>query len=166
VLTSYSGGEDVKLTDLARLGRAERHEEIAKTEVAVEGPASWADYIRRLADAMHLRDWTFELVAGEQPDRADAAASILVTYGRKDAAIRLATDWGTYPPDRQRHYLVHELVHAHQEAIHIAANNARDLLGTAAWAVLDGCHRDAIEVATDALAEIIAPFMPLPEEAQ
>jgi hypothetical protein len=103
---------------------------------------------------MRLRDWTIVL-KDEVPSDPEAAATVCITYGRKLATIRVSDDFLISPPETQRHYLVHELVHCHVDA---------------AWMIaVDSLHKNVepgfrrmAEHAVDSLAEVIAPSVPLP----
>lgn len=119
-------------------------------------------YIRWVADAMELRDWTLVLSRIDAEDGDNG--HINLTYGRKLATIRLCSDFRTMEPEQQRHTIVHELVHCHLEPAHnMVGNDLEKMLGKPADQVFyDGFRRQA-EYATDALASAIAKHMPLIE---
>lgn len=122
-------------------------------------------YLRELADILHLRDWKVLLGDGPPPE-SDVEAYVRCTYGRKLARVFVASDWLRFTGEQQRHSLVHELIHIHLQPITWAHDNAADVVGVVAWKILDGAHEDAIEYATDGLADAIAPLMPLPPWAR
>jgi hypothetical protein len=120
-------------------------------------------YIRWLADRLSLRDWTFTVA--DQPSDPEAHASIHPTYGRRRAVLRLNADWSSYSEASQRHTLVHELIHCHIDLLASPLENQlEELLGTAAYSLLWANFRERVELVTDAIADAVAPLMPLPSE--
>jgi hypothetical protein len=115
---------------------------------------SWQAYFREVADRMRLKDWTVE-VAPDPPADSGALAEVVCTYGRLWATVRLGDGFLVRSPEEQRHAVVHELVHCHTD---LAAQIALEAMPEAVKAVF----RRLKEHETDALAEIIAPHMPLP----
>lgn len=69
------------------------------------------DYVRRIANALALRDWRFTI--SDEPCDKDAFACILATAGRKRAGINFAWNFRNLDPEEQRHTVVHELLHCH-----------------------------------------------------
>ena len=127
-----------------------------------EQHAFWESYMRSLADRLGLRDWRFHF--DDQACDDDSAASISCLYGRKSATVRLAREWETHSPEWQRQTLVHEALHCHAKGVQNAADATIAPLGSVAYAVFSSVHEQAIEYMVDAIAEAIAPLMPLPEE--
>lgn len=119
------------------------------------------DYLRFMANEMGLRDWTVTL-SSDRPDNGNHAADVVCLYGRKYLTVRLTQGFENYSLEEQRHWITHELVHAHLWALDFTLNNIRDHLPSAAFDVLKGCFDDGIEFAVDAIAEIVAPHMALP----
>lgn len=118
-------------------------------------------YVRWLANEVGLRDWTIRI--DRDADGSEGAmASVRVVRGRKFAAIRLGADWATFTPDEVRHTLVHELVHAHTAPLDFIVEDTADALGSHAYAMLVVGWNLAHETTVDALADVIAPHMPLP----
>lgn len=121
---------------------------------------SLGEYIRRIADEMALRDWTFSVLS--EPAEADESAHIDITYGRKHALIRVAHDFVEFRPAAQRHSIVHELVHCHLEpACSIFQNEVQDALGFASGSLLWAGFKRNVEYGVDGLADAIAPLLPL-----
>ena len=121
-------------------------------------------YIRDLADRMELRDWS--IYVKRKACRATAAAAVRCIYGRKIFQIKLGPDFWTASPERQRHYLCHELIHVlfwgiEQAMADATAHRPKHWVGMLATTV-----RNAEEYGVDAVAAIIAPFMPLPGESE
>jgi hypothetical protein len=124
----------------------------------------WAvlgQYIRGVANLMELRDWEFRL-ARDASENPDAQASVEPTYGQKHAVIRVCSDFRTLKPERQRHCIVHELIHCHlRDACDVIRCTLPNLLGRPTFDALWEPHRQQIEYATDALAAVIAPSVKL-----
>lgn len=126
--------------------------------------AQWqavCQYIRDTADTLTLRDWTI-IVQDLTPDADDAAASIKSTYGRRRAQMRLRRDWYNEMPEDIRHYVVHELLHLHHEGTDTVLHGLKPTLGTAIFEPVYEAYKWQMELATDAVAEAIAPLLPLP----
>jgi len=84
-------------------------------------------------------------------------------YGRKIATIKLADDFDSYAPEKQRQTAVHELLHAHLDHPQRVIDQANEVRNRNMISLLSLNHRMALEHAVDAISDIIAPFMPLPE---
>lgn len=120
-------------------------------------------YVLMLQDPLHLLDWNVEVLT-LLPDDPDISACIRTTVGRKQAAILVADRFFETPPEEQRQTIVHELLHLH-------TNLALDVFRmiqqarTEGWLALGAImHENAIEHTTDALADVIAPFLALPAQ--
>lgn len=66
--------------------------------------------VRRLADELGLRDWTFSVLA-EPVENETTAAMIQPLSGRKHARLQVCADWQNYPAKQEA--IVHELLHCH-----------------------------------------------------
>jgi hypothetical protein len=117
--------------------------------------ASFAPYLRTLADLMGLRDWRAEIHAEEPPESPESRASVECLYGRKYCIVRLGDAFLDSAPADQRQTLVHELTHCHFDA---AYSVAAEPLGEA----VAGIYRRLFEYGIDALAVAWAPHLPLP----
>ncbi len=123
----------------------------------------WAEYLRVLADGFGLRDWSFCMMPTPAP--SDAGAAIRILYGRRFGDIQVGAEFNTFPPEVQRHYLLHELAHCHLDQVEVPVRQ-----GQAVWRILGDSAGDvlrcqvhlAIEQAVDAIAEAIADHYPLP----
>jgi hypothetical protein len=122
--------------------------------------ARWLAYLRDLADRLGLRDWRLDL--DRDPTAGGLLAHVEVTDGARWALVTLGPTWGVLPPDRQRQALVHELIHPHFQEIAEAVAHGREVLGGTAIEVVERAVRHQIEHAVDALAEAVAPLLPLP----
>jgi hypothetical protein len=120
-----------------------------------------ADYVRHVASELQLRDWAFTL-SRDEPDSSDAQASVEPTYGQKHAMIYLRHDFRALRPERQRHCLVHELVHCHLAPVcDLIRLGLTPVLGALFTAAIWEPFRQQIEYATDALASALAKHLPL-----
>lgn len=112
-----------------------------------------APYLRQLADALALRDWSFALL--EEAAADGFAAQIQPLRGRKRAEIRLGADFLSLSPDRQRHCLTHELLHCHFAQCGFVAEETLT-------PSLQSCLVLSLEYGVDGLADCLAPLLPLP----
>jgi hypothetical protein len=121
-----------------------------------------ASYLRVLADEMGLRDWRIHL--HERPSRKGSGAAMNCTTGRKIVEVWVNAKFAFDDPDAQRHYLVHELVHVHFWPLEVERD---DVAGQhdSAW-MRDHAMRERRieELGVDAMADLLAPFMPLPPD--
>ena len=120
-----------------------------------------AAYIATLLPTLRLSHWQVKV----QPEPASEGheASVSCTEDRYIAAIRVSQEFWTLPPETQRNVITHELIHVHNSQVDDAVILARKPLGEQAWALFWGSYAHADEYATDALAAVLAPFLPLPE---
>lgn len=119
-------------------------------------------YLTDLAGRLRLTDWDIRL--HRSLAEPGAWASVNATENQDSATVRLA--WPEFfgeTPERQREHLCHELIHCLTARM---CDVVDQLAGM--WTENSGCqfartmfHRQE-EVATENLARVIAPFMPLP----
>ena len=122
----------------------------------------WAGYIRELADNLRLKDWHIFLSGKHDVPDEDVAACIKISVGRKGATITLGPDFVHMEPGEQRQTLVHELIHIHLEPV-VAVMDRLAETRTEGWLHLARTYlNDAQEQSVDIMADIIAPFMPMP----
>lgn len=119
----------------------------------------WLDYIIDISRRMRLGYWHFTLEDKPAPD--DAHAHIICTGGRESAVINVCWDWDSLEPEKQRHFVVHELVHALLQPAEDVLNAVWDMQDDSYQHVVT-IHRNQIEYSVDSLALIIADSMPLP----
>jgi hypothetical protein len=127
------------------------------------------EYLRDLADALELRDWTVALAVGDPsgPARADGhrwGASSESIPGRKHVTVTFPPDVRDWEPNELRVTACHELIHAHLAPLsemwrvdlyqHVA-RPTYELFN-------DGATR-WLEYAVDALADATARHQPLIE---
>lgn len=121
------------------------------------------EYLGTMAGLLRLSDWTFSLMREPPDECSDAAASILITEGRKLANIRMAVNWHESTAAQLRGYITHELLHVHIEGIDTVATKIRTVCGEAAYVPWHGVFIWQLECATDAITDVLAPFLPLPD---
>jgi hypothetical protein len=126
----------------------------------------YAAWVRGLADAMGLRDWTVTVKHDEHGKELDedAYAQVVVTYGQQHAAITLSHDIMTATEDHKRWVVVHELVHCHTDQTMHVLVAMKDGLSPEVYRLAEATHRRACEQATDAIAKSWAKFLPMPPE--
>lgn len=122
-----------------------------------------ARHLRHLGNELGLRDWTIVLMFEPTDDEEDGASCGII-YGRRLAEIRLGKDFASITPDKQQHFLVHELLHIHLDPLtSLIEATMPDLIGKAGWTILDEAQRERTEHAVDALAAAVAPLLtPMP----
>jgi hypothetical protein len=145
---------------------------------AVKFPTRWTprrvasaeQYVRSLADRLGLRDWEIRIDVSQPSD--GCAAEINCYSGQKRAVISPGTVFWTADalvttPEEirswQRHTLVHELIHCHLASARETTSSTLEALtrpkaAEALFAAVDL----QLEYATDALADVLAPSLPLP----
>lgn len=121
---------------------------------------SLARYTTDIAKGFGLGGWTL-IFPPEPPSIDETGAMVDTTYGRRVAHIRFADEFPSFPPEEQRHMVIHELLH-----IHFAheLQTVQDLLGSMgreAQAVAGDAYRLGHEYGIDAIADAIADFYPL-----
>lgn len=128
-------------------------------------------YVRAIADEMGLRDWTFELKTGdasegqaERPDGSRWGASCAPVPGRKFATITLAPWQRDEDPGELRQTVVHELTHCHFFGLwDTLRNDTVGPLGQATYDMFIANVERHMEYGVDAMADALAPHMPLIE---
>lgn len=119
-----------------------------------------ARYIRQAADALELRDWTFDLM--RKPSEEDAYAMVWPTYGQRNARIAFCANFRDLEPELQRGTVVHELIHCHLAALQSQMENDLDgHLSSVAESLFFRSVRRNLEYAVDGLERAIAPCLPL-----
>ncbi len=111
-------------------------------------------YFDALAQKLALKDWTV-IVKDEGPDDGDAQAQSFLTYGRRRTRIYLSEGFLKDKESGQRHTACHELIHCHLDQLERMVVDTPEMRKAA---------RLCLELAVDALADAIAPLMPLPSQ--
>ena len=116
---------------------------------------AFAHYFRALADLMGARDWTVGVV--DDPPDSNHVAEVDCRYGRKLAWFALSETFLDATPEAQRQTACHEVMHLHFEPMR------RMLMGLLEDNIWEAVNLP-FEYGIDASAEMIAPFMPLPDD--
>jgi hypothetical protein len=125
--------------------------------------AYWTAYARTLADGIGLKDWE-TVIRHDTPDDSNAAAAMITITGRRIVWIKLGNGFFADTPENQRHYMLHELVHVHTDDIDTAIWQAKDVITSDAFTLLEKVVKDRIEFATDVIASSVGHAFPLPPE--
>jgi hypothetical protein len=123
----------------------------------------WTGYVRGIADQMRLRDWDIVLA---RDVCEGAGARITVTYGRRTAVIEFGYSFWTNGVVEQRQTIVHELIHIYLDDIDTVMRDAKDIIASDVFELTRQTVANRIELATDGLAEGIAPLFPLPDPSE
>lgn len=128
-------------------------------------------YNATLQRLLRIQDWRLTVDHDNQPNAPDLPHGVWATVWaptptKREALVRYNDDLFNQDPETQREAFVHELIHLHlyplwfhhQEAIKNNSARLRDYASTAYW------HSE--EKTTDALATVIAPYLPLPPWTQ
>lgn len=113
----------------------------------------WSAYLKDLQAKLRLSHW--ELRLSHKPCDKGNMAECGCVPGQLRAKIALGKKWEKYSPECQRQTIVHELVHLYTSPVHYPIHRVMD-------DVAQSMHSSNFEYMVDALAEAIAPFMPLP----
>lgn len=127
-----------------------------------------ADYVRDLADRMRLADWVFFVSSDPEAMPGDGIDDVRCgtfagTYGRKSARIWINAEWWKeVSPEERRETIVHEVLHAHFHSSHETVSQMVTTHPRRTADALLGIYDVQSEYAVDAIAHVLAPFLPLP----
>lgn len=127
-------------------------------------PDRWTLLEEWLADAqanLGVTDWKVNVV--KDASDVDAWADIDPHSQNLTADLRVAHDFWRQEPEKQRLILTHELLHLVTCRTDRVVENLEEALGKVAWAVYEPQYLDATERMTEHLANVIAPYLTLPE---
>lgn len=111
-------------------------------------------YVSYLQDMLEVRDWRIRLCP--EPSEGESAASIKCVYGRRTAELRLSADFFDQPPDDQRHYIIHEIVHITTDGLdNVIENGVETLIGKPAFTVLHEAWNVQLEYLVDHMAYVV-----------
>ena len=117
-------------------------------------------YVRECAALMNLANWKISVVAEVAPE--DRYADVEVHSQAASVTLRVGNLFWQQKPEEQRLTICHELCHVHLAMADHAVSALEDVLGSAAWTPWHLVYEDHYERGTDAIAELIAPTLPLP----
>lgn len=117
------------------------------------------EWVTHVATWLEIRDWEIVL-QDAPPDNETAAAECLCEYGKKRAELRLCWDFFEFKPERQEHYLLHEICHiVNDPSLKVVDHSALpELLGMPTWRVFQENYRQAMEVVNDTWTVIVKMF--------
>jgi hypothetical protein len=122
------------------------------------------EYGKQLQLLMRLDHWRVTIIDEPPPDCDNADVTWWEDKYRAD--MRLSDRFLRSAPEDQRYSLVHELLHLHLRGVALTSKGLRHHLSEAEFAWLDNRFEHEEELAVDALAELLAPFLPLPPEGE
>jgi hypothetical protein len=130
-----------------------------------EQRAYWQAYVDDLKPLLRLWHWQITVKPDVSPsDGADAAAWVSDDY--HTAELYFCDAWAEQAPDDQRETIVHELVHIHLGRLNMFGKKLTSQLGGQAGGLADEMRLHFLETATEELARVIAPFLPLPPKVK
>lgn len=129
----------------------------------------WGKYLRRMADLLDLRDWTFVLMHDlieDEPNDEDNIVGAQVNFidGRRRATVQLGEVFLKRATRKeQRQMMAHELLHCHFGAAwrHVE-NDLEVFLGKPTFTAFFNSFERNMEHGIDATAEALAKHLPLP----
>jgi len=116
----------------------------------------YGPYIREIANKLNLEAWRFNLIHDPAPE--ECLARMRCIEGKKLFEVELGKSFFQEDAEGQRETIVHEVIHVHFGDMH---NGLGKVLSKDSWK----WYELAMEHGIDALARIIAPFMPLPPKS-
>ena len=117
-------------------------------------------YVAACLPALNLNNWKVTILTDVAPE--DRYADIEPNDQAQTASLRVGNLFWTQKPDDQRLTIVHELLHLHLCRLDQTVDRLEPVLGSAAWAPWAAVYEDVYERATDAIAEVLAPQVDLP----
>jgi hypothetical protein len=111
----------------------------------------WLPYVRRIADMIALKDWQFDIL--EELPPTGGILSIWPCVGRKIGTLRFGEGFLDGTPCKQRHGIVHELIHCHLAVYNHAVDKTTED---------DPIIMMLAEYTVDALTDAFAHLLPLP----
>ena len=133
---------------------------MAKREANSDPYALIEAYIADALITLELRDW--EVTVSREAADITSHADIEVHDQRRTAALRIARDFFTQSPERQRLILAHELSHIISARLDRVIENLEEPLGKIGYALLEPNFIDATERMVEHFARLIARELPIP----
>ena len=117
-------------------------------------------YVAACLPVLNLANWKVTILTDVAPE--DRYADIEPNDQAQTASLRDGNRVWTQKDDDQRLTNVHELQHLHLCRLDQTVDRLEPVLGSAAWAPWAAVYEDVYERATDAIAEVLAPQVDLP----
>lgn len=113
---------------------------------------------------MGLKDWDV-ILQRDRPKNGSAWASTETYYGQRRCEIHLNPDtFFAETPERQRHVIVHELLHCHTDNVNEVVRIFLTEQSGDAASLFEAYFRQQMEYTVDGVATGIASCFPLPDE--
>jgi hypothetical protein len=116
---------------------------------------------------MGLRDWYIDLMY-RPPEEKDgtpdtnAAARVEIPWGKRYVQVFICAEFMEYRPERQRQFVVHELLHCHFDHLDsLTQNELRDHVGEIYWQAWHPGFWLMFENTIDAIANAWAEKLPV-----
>ena len=122
--------------------------------------AALETYVAACLPVLNLANWKVTILTDVAPE--DRYADIEPNDQAQTASLRVGNLFWTQKADDQRLTIVHELLHLHLCRLDQTVDRLEPVLGSAAWAPWAAVYEDVYERATDAIAEVLAPQVDLP----
>lgn len=112
------------------------------------------DHVRKVADRVGLRDWSFEVVVEQLPDGTRALCTCV--EGRSFARITVSHEFFALSPDEQNEVLVHETIHPLLHPLMEHVLDLREDLGQRQFQTVERVFKRDLERIVDALTVTVA----------
>ena len=122
-------------------------------------------YVTEIRRLLYLQHWRIEMPAEYPENGDDAIVEVHPTAGRYYAMLRFGPEFWSLDQEDTRNAIVHELLHLHHVRVTDAVriDEYRQELGQSLYNQLNGAVKREAEYMVDALATVIAEYLPLPE---
>lgn len=118
------------------------------------------NHVRKVADLIGLRDWTFEVHIAALPPGVRAKCDCV--EGRAFARVTVSEDFFTLDPQEQNEALVHETIHPLLHPLMEHLHDLRDDLGLRQWQTVERVFRRDLERIVDSLTGTVASTVEAP----
>lgn len=112
----------------------------------------------KMRSFLFLNHYTLTFRPNSKPGGKHTAADVSVSATRKVAVIRLGDDFYNASAEERRHYVLHELLHIHLTAMDYAVSDLKYQVTASVWDVFYRNFNRQLELAVDALADILTPI--------
>lgn len=133
---------------------------MAKSDAKSDPYALIESYLADALVTLELQDW--EITVSREAADITSHADIEVHDQRRTADLRIARDFFSQSPERQRLILAHELAHIISARLDRVIENLEEPLGKIGYALLEPNFIDATERMVEHFARLIARELPIP----
>jgi len=117
-------------------------------------------YVRAVADAIGLRD--YEVEVEHRPTSDNSLGECDVSAYRRSLRLRVCAEFRDLDPQKQRHVIVHELVHAHFSGLDSVIRGVERWMPESAFEMFYESYDREQERGVDAVAVCLCNAAPLP----